>query len=221
MIDDHTTGRRRAEHGEVSNKRDSLEDLDVLDDLETLDAEAFDDLELLDDEVEIDLDTIVSIDGGRPPGADPSSLRPTTWRPGISRRGLLRTAFVGATAVGMTAIGVFPPAREALADGYDMDKTGCAGIQYRNCKDCCCSTVCFDCCNHKGWHKRTGVYRLRPNQCHAGGGNRTKDGWFWRACSCRKRNGRRGKRTNRCHDGYKIGSAGAVRTICRKRIGCL
>jgi hypothetical protein len=174
-----------------------------------------------DDAWDIDLDAIVPIGGRRPHSSQPSALRGSPWRPAVSRRGLLRSAFVGATALGMTALGVFPPAREALADGYDIAQYGCNGIGYSNCKDCCCSTVCRDCCNSKGWHKRTGIYRLRPNQCYAGGGNRSMDGWFWRACNCKKSNGSTGKRTNRCHDGYRIGDAGALRTICRKRIGCL
>lgn len=169
----------------------------------------------------IDLDAIAPMGGRRPAGAAASTLPDV---PGggraVSRRGVLRTAFVGATAVGMAALGIFPPAREALADGYDIHKRDCNGISYRDCKDCCCSTVCHHCCSNKGWHKKWDVYRLRPNQCYAGGGNRSKDGWFWRACNCRKRDGSRGKRVNRCHDGYLISDSGAIRTICRKRLGC-
>lgn len=99
--------------------------------------------------------------------------------------------------------------------------TGCNGINYRNCKDCCCSTVCKKCCGKKGFHKNWNAYRLRPNQCYAGGGNRTKDGWFWNACGCWKADGTRGRRTNRCHDGYLLGDDGAIKTICKLRIGCL
>lgn len=183
---------------------------------------AGDDDEATGDEWSIDLDAIVPLSGERPVGATPSTLRragPRTW--GVSRRGLLRSAFVGATAVGMSALGIFPPAREALADGYQIHRRGCNGVSYRNCKDCCCSTVCGRCCGRRGFHKNWNVYTLRPNQCYAGGGNRTKDGWFWRACGCWKDDGTRGKRVSRCHDGYLIGESGAVKTICRKRIGCL
>ncbi|HEX6254393.1 MAG TPA: hypothetical protein VFZ70_01145 [Euzebyales bacterium] len=197
MIDDHTRIAPRTADGEAAGR--------------TVD----------DAGCELDLDAIAPIGGRRPANADASTLRSPSWRPRVSRRGMLRTAFVGATALGMSALGVFPPAREALADGYDIARYGCNGIGYANCKDCCCSTVCYSCCNFNGWHKRTGIHRLRPNQCYAGGGNRSKDGWFWRACNCRKSNGTTGKRTNRCHDGYTIGDAGALRTICRTRIGCL
>lgn len=168
----------------------------------------------------IDLDTIAPISGHRPPGAADSAVHMSQRRSRPSRRGVLRSALVGVTALGMSALGVFPPAREALADGYDIHKSGCNGIQYRNCKDCCCSTVCAHCCNAKGWHRRTGDYLLRPNQCYSGGGNRSKDGWFWRACGCTKPDGSKGTRVSRCHDGYLITEAGAVRTICRKRMGC-
>ncbi|GAB3402486.1 peptidoglycan-binding domain-containing protein [Flindersiella endophytica] len=140
-----------------------------------------------------------------------------SWKFSIGRRRLLQTA----TAVGFTALGVFPQARKAYADGYDIWTGACPS--YASDHDCSpgCgpSAIYGDACEtsgtQTGFHKDDGVmWTLRPNQCYAG----SYDGWLWRydgvcgSCGCHVE--------RRCHDGYRSTTSGWVRSICRWNTEC-
>lgn len=132
-----------------------------------------------------------------------------------------RRVLQAGTALGFAALGVFPSARKAYADGYDIYDGPCPS--YASSHDCSpgCgpSTVYADSCEtsgeHAGFHKNDGVmWTLRPNGCFGG----TYDGWLWRyeaacgACGCYIE--------RRCHDGYRRTSSGWVRSICRFNTDC-
>lgn len=133
-----------------------------------------------------------------------------------------RTVLQGATAAGFAVLGIFPAAREAYADGYDIWTGACPSYaEDHNCSPGCGpSTVYADACvtagSLAGFHKDDGVtWTLRPNQCYSG----TYDGWLWAfnqscgACGCGIE--------RRCHDGYRnAGEAGWVRSICRFTTEC-
>jgi len=116
----------------------------------------------------------------------------------FGRRGLLRAA----TALGFAALGVFPAARRAYADGYDIWDGECPSYaEDHDCSPGCGPSAIFgDACEtsgpNLGFHKDDGItWTLRPNQCYSG----TYDGWIWRyegacgTCSCHVE--------RRCHDG--------------------
>lgn len=132
-----------------------------------------------------------------------------------------RRVLQAGTALGFAALGVFPSARKAYADGYDIYDGPCPS--YASSHDCSpgCgpSTVYADACEtsgeHAGFHKNDGVtWTLRPNGCFGG----TYDGWLWRfneacgACGCYIE--------RRCHDGYRKVGGSWVRSICRFNTDC-
>ncbi len=157
-------------------------------------------------------------------GADPGTgaarrtgrLRSTaSWA--LSRRALLQAG----TALGMAALSVFPAARRAHADGYDIYTGACPSyaIDHDCSPGCGPSTIFAAACvtsgANLGFHKNDGVtWKLRPNQCFSG----TYDGWLWRyqgacgACSCSVE--------RRCHDGYHNAGSGWVKSICRWNTEC-
>lgn len=135
----------------------------------------------------------------------------------FGRRGLLRAA----TALGFAALGVFPAARRAYADGYDIWDGECPSYaEDHDCSPGCGPSAIFgDACEtsgpNLGFHKDDGItWTLRPNQCYSG----TYDGWIWRyegacgTCSCHVE--------RRCHDGYRNTGSGWVRSICRWNTAC-
>jgi hypothetical protein len=139
---------------------------------------------------------------------------------GPSRRTVLQVGAALGTAAGMAALGVFPAARRAYAEGYDI-YGGCP--TYATDHDCspgCGPSLIFaDACRTTstpvGFHKSDGTtWTLRPNQCHA----QSYDGWLWRyqgacgSCGCHVE--------RRCHDGYRKTSSGWVRSICRWNTDC-
>lgn len=147
-------------------------------------------------------------------------------REGTSRRRFLGGVAAVSTALALAALGIFPPAREAFADGYDVwtsTTTGpCGSGGYavnHNCSPGCGpSAVCSGgsngtCCNTNVWHCTGGdgcagpnQYSLRPNECYQS----FYDAWMWKCSSTLK---------YRCHDGWTcILHGGCVRTICRKSI---
>ncbi|THA26435.1 peptidoglycan-binding protein [Streptomyces sp. RKND-216] len=134
-----------------------------------------------------------------------------------TRRRILQAA----TAVGFAALGMFPAARKAYADGYDIWTGSCPSYASdHNCSPGCGpSTVFAAACAttgaHAGFHKNDGVtWTLRPNQCYSG----SYDGWLWRyskecgTCGCGIE--------RRCHDGYHNTGSGWVRSICRHTTDC-
>ena len=140
--------------------------------------------------------------------------------PGPSRRGVLQAGAALGTAAGMTLLGVFPAARRAYADGYDIYGSCPSYASDHNCSPGCGPSAVFaDACvttgAGAGFHKSDGTtWTLRPNQCFSG----SYDGWLWRyqgacgSCGCHVE--------RRCHDGYKRTSAGWVRSICRWTTEC-
>lgn len=132
-----------------------------------------------------------------------------------------RRVLQAATALGFAAVGLFPAARQAYADGYDIWTGDCPSYASdHNCSPGCGpSTVFAAACattgEHAGFHKNDGVtWTLRPNQCYSG----SYDGWLWRfseecgTCGCGIE--------RRCHDGYHNTGAGWVRSICRHTTEC-
>ncbi len=165
--------------------------------------------------------TIVPLRGNRPPDARLAQRRPEHGRR-WTRRDVLRVITVGGTTLGLSSLKVFRPAREALADGYDVYHA-CPGYASRHdCEPGCGpSPVCDGmddghCCRDdgSGWHWNGGNYRLRANQCHAG----WADGWIWRfggpcgCCLCGV--------TYKCHDGKYLTARGWINTVCRSMTGC-
>lgn len=151
---------------------------------------------------------------------------------GIERRSFLRAAMAFGTVAGLALIGLLPPARKALANGYDI-KQDCNGASakgnYDGCKACCCSTVCTPtpcggCCTGGDcWHRNDGFnYWLRPDECVWPGGADNYDGWKWKTASgCGQCSGSTPYREWRCHDGWtRIETGGSIRTICNKKLSC-
>lgn len=153
------------------------------------------------------------------PVAGRPELRPLAWAP-VQRRTVLRAGAALGTAIGMAAIGVFPAARRAVADGFDIFPSCPSYATDHNCSPGCGpSTIFGDACEtsgpNLGFHRNDGVnWMLRPNQCFSG----TYDGWIWRyqgacgTCACFVE--------RRCHDGYRQTGSGWVRSICRWNTDC-
>lgn len=169
--------------------------------------------------------SIVPLRGERPPKAQLTPRRGGRNR-SWTRRDVLRFMTVGGTTLGLSALKVFRPAREALADGYDI-YNACPGYAANHdCEPGCGpSAVCDEmddghCCRDdgSGWHWNGRVdedeYRLRANQCHGG----WADGWIWRyggACGCCLCG-----ITYKCHDGKYLTSHGWINTVCRHVDAC-
>jgi hypothetical protein len=159
---------------------------------------------------------IAPLRGPRPPMSESVARYGPPDRHTVTRRRFTQAAVAAATGLGLAALGVFPPARQAFADGYDMIQ-GCNGLQYTNCAGCCCSTKCrtAGCCNASNFHRNDGVnWYLRTNQCVGSGGVSGKDGWWWdrpvNECA-----GCSGKRTRwKCHDGWTIVSGPNIKSTC-------
>jgi hypothetical protein len=160
---------------------------------------------------------------GRPPPTGRTvrahaSPGPRPWAP--SRRTVLQAGAALGTAAGMAALGVFPAARRAYADGYDIFGSCPSYATDHDCSPGCGPSQIFaDACVtsgvNTGFHKADGVtWTLRPNQCYAS----TYDGWLWRhqgacgSCACYVE--------RRCHDGYRKTASGWVRSICRWNTDC-
>jgi hypothetical protein len=173
----------------------------------------------------IKIEDIVQLRGARPEGSTRLKRRaagPVAIVDGIGRRTLFRAAAVAGASVGVAALGVFPPARKALADGYDIighysSGSPCSSGQYavnHNCSPGCGpSPNCVQCCSGSGWHQNNyATYFLRPNACWGG----WADGWLWSTPNCAGC----GTRTWRCHDGAITDGYTFYPTICRWSVGC-
>lgn len=133
------------------------------------------------------------------------------WRP--SRRLFMKAVGGGLTAVALSAMKVFPDARIAFADGYDVYNVCPSYAASHDCSPGCGpSAVCFDCCDEGIWHAPDYPYALRPNECIGG----WADAWIWSySASC----GGCYWINYRCHDGWKyVGFWQA--TICRATLEC-
>lgn len=170
----------------------------------------------------VKLEDIPSLHGPEPHGPPRRRYEPLHSRR-QERRSFLKAATAAGAGIGLAALGVFPPVRQARADGYSILGTCPSYAASHNCTPGCGpSAICgsWNCCNpsthptYPGYHKNDGVtYRLRPNQC-AGG---IWDGWSWYydglcgACRAVK---------FRCHDGYKKINGSWVKTICKWTLYC-
>lgn len=153
----------------------------------------------------------------------------TTKRLGLDRRELLRGAVGLGTAAGMAVLGVFPMARKAYAEGYDILGSCPSYADSHNCSPGCgpsqvCGLVSAGaCCQtnsglpHWQFHKDADpIYLLRPNECY--GGN--YDGWIWkysaaRGAACPH------SITYRCHDGWtRVTQTTYAKSICRWTTAC-
>jgi hypothetical protein len=155
----------------------------------------------------------------RRPGLEPAPGRHPI-RP-FSRRSFLKAVAASGIGLGMMAIGKMPLAAAANPPSY------CAGenqnhrtikstcyTNYDDVEHCYPSTVYFDTCSG-GWHKSSGNYRNRPDQCNAG-----YDGWKWLAQPGPGCSGGCDNRYVRCHDGCKkLASGSWVKSICRANLG--
>jgi hypothetical protein len=169
--------------------------------------------------------TITDIAPLKPPAESdtatlPAQLKHRAMLQPVSRRGFLARMSAVGTAIGLFSLGIFPPARHAFADGYDIwtnpDTGPCGSTGYagnHNCSPGCGgSTVCGGtsggaCCTADTvYHRNSGNYTLRPNQCWPVPTG-TYDGWVWRCSASLK---------YRCHDGYNCYFHGCGKDICRK-----
>jgi hypothetical protein len=165
-------------------------------------------------------DTIATLDGPAP-GTSPSRRRITApFR--LGRRGLLKGAAAGGVGLAMTLFERAPFVREAEAACTTTLETsiraGCPSAVSGTCSPACGpSTVYNDACTSSGWHKTTGNFRMRPNQC----GGSPYDGWYWYAAGCGCPSGF--GRNYRCHDGCRRNSSTSawVNSICRSTGACL
>lgn len=141
----------------------------------------------------------------------------------FGRRGLLRTVVAAGTVAGISALGVFPGAKEASAQCVDSLHNHIAGgcpVNVGNCSPACGpSRVHQAACNSSSFHRWTGNYRNRPNDCNSVA---DADGWRWRGplggCACPSGC----LRSYRCHDGCTRLSGTWTTTICRQASsGCL
>ena len=149
-----------------------------------------------------------------------------------SRRSFLKAAAALGTGVAFAALGLFPLARRARADGYDIAQScpGNPSSEYGGCLGCYGSTVCTpspcgSCCTSADcWHRDDGAnHWLRPNQCQYAGGAPGYDGWKWKTVSgCAGCSGSTPYALWRCHDGYtRLETGAALKTVCSKRVGCV
>lgn len=167
------------------------------------------------------VEDLAPLSGQRPRDAVPArrSIPKSYFEGDVRRRSILRGAVAAGTGLGLAALGVFPQARAAYADGYEIKPLPCPSYASgHNCQPGCGpSGVCFNCCTSDGFFRNdsSNGYRLRPNQCSG-----TYDGWLWRydgSCSpCGN------SVTYRCHDGYRRTDSGGlwVNAICRYRTAC-
>jgi hypothetical protein len=145
-------------------------------------------------------------------------------RSGLTRLSFFqRTAALG-TGVGLSVVGLLPPARNALAHTpHGNCTTTLQTLMWGSCPEasdgfgcdpaCGPSKVRSNACDANGWHKTSGEWRMRPNECKSGG----YDGWFWRRrCGCPTGC----QRTFRCHDGCKDTAGGWAHSVCRVTSAC-
>ncbi len=165
------------------------------------------------------VDTVPARRAGRPGRPLPPGRRRTVGR-AVRGAPCCRPAPRSGTAAGMAVLGVFPAARRAYADGYDIygqlpDVRERPRLLARLRAEPGLRRRLRHLGAGAGFHKSDGTtWTLRPNQCYSG----SYDGWLWRyegacgSCACHVE--------RRCHDGYRRTSAGWVRSICRWTTDC-
>lgn len=148
-----------------------------------------------------------------------SRSRATLPDPLPPRRTVLKGLTAGGMSLGLTMLGIFPMARKARAEGYWILDDCPSYSSDDNCSPGCGPSLvrtssCEYSGSHTGYHKSSGDYRLRINECYAG----KYDGWNWlysSACGdCQS------GIKYRCHDGRTLINGSWVKTICRYSIAC-
>ena len=179
----------------------------------------------------IGFDQIPALRGPRPEGAAPANRSAPRRRTpaGLSRRSLLGAAVASGTALGFSMLGVFPAAKRAYAEGYDIWTGACPPYaDPHNCSPGCGpSTVSWESCEQsgtwRGYHKASGsypvYYELAPDDCTPTQWAEA-DGWLWTysgyCAGCYLT-------TYRCHDGwthYCPDQCWSYISICRWRTRC-
>lgn len=143
----------------------------------------------------------------------------------LERRQFLKVAGAVGVAAGLNALGVFPPARQAKAShlpGYTIHPE-CDGITSGagTCAVPCGPSMihpfaCETSGHNVGFHKSSGVWSLRPNDCMPSH-DPNADGWVWQVSNCQGCN----PASFRCHDGYHRHADGSMhKSVCKTRIAC-
>jgi hypothetical protein len=149
-----------------------------------------------------------------------ASRRPIDQGGGLTRRSLVQRGAALGTVLGLSTLGVLPPAKRAEAACtttsektiYSSCPTTSEGF---GCDPACGPSMVYgDTCNSNGWHKTSGNFRMRPNECRTGG----YDGWFWRRqCGCPSTC----TRSFRCHDGCRLTNGVWKNSVCRLTSACI
>jgi len=140
----------------------------------------------------------------------------SVWQPSLDRRSVLRGMLGAGAGLGLAMIGQLPLAKRAdaacVSAAHRDIKSSCHASYNYGCTACGPSQVLSDTCDTNGWHKYTGDYRNRPDQCTS-----SYDGWLWNelGCGCPSNCAR----SFRCHDGCKLISGNWTSTICRYAFG--
>ncbi len=137
----------------------------------------------------------------------------------LGRRDVLRVIVAMGTAAGFSVLGFFPKAANASHNCKGWLENYISGgcyIGYSDCMGCGPSLPYGPACSG-GYHKYTGDYRNRPDECNL---IAEADGWRWTSfgCGCSSECAR----NYRCHDGCSKIEGAWKHTICRViSPGCL
>lgn len=132
-----------------------------------------------------------------------------------NRRTFVQAALATGAGLGMTVLGRLPTAQAACTTTLETTIRGsCPSNIAGTCSPACGpSTVYADACSASGWHKTSGNFRMRPNNCPSS----PYDGWRWTLECC----GTPGCfRTFKCHDGCRLTGGQWVNSICRTATVC-
>jgi hypothetical protein len=152
---------------------------------------------------------------------EPIEESPPPVRSGVEPLVATRRQFLGAaTAVGMGAalglIGSIPLPRVASAACVsalhtDMDGACSSRNDGFGCNPACGSSMVYNNACDGTWHKYTGNWRNRPNDCSST--MASADGWFWLRCCSGQCGGKASK--YKCHDGCHLVNGVWKNSVCR------
>jgi hypothetical protein len=134
-----------------------------------------------------------------------------------SRRQFIKGAAMAGMGAALSLVGSLPLPRVASAYSCvgalhtDMDG-GCSRFSDNyGCDPACGSSMVYANACDGTWHKYTGGWRNRPNDCSYD--MASADGWFWTKCCAGMCGGRVVK--FKCHDGCKLIDSVWKRSVCR------
>jgi hypothetical protein len=135
-----------------------------------------------------------------------------------TRRQFLKGAATAGVGVALGFFGSVPLPRVAsgitcLGSLQDDMDGACSSVNDGfGCDPACGSSMVYpNACNAATWHKHTGDWRNRPNDCSST--DPTADGWFWNKCCTSQCAGRLSR--FKCHDGCKLVSGAWKTSVCR------